>query len=221
MINDTDTASSLVNAGADPNTRFALLPAPSLKRLHKQHLRHAPPPDNDSPTALMFACEHSWNSSYDKTALPLPVEESVFLLQTMLAHGANVHARGDTHRTALHYTVFAGRWQTAELLIQHGADVNAQDEVGYTPLMLTVINHTTDVARVLLAHGANPNIQDMFGSTALHWAVPSRVAEEIIPELLANRADLSLPDKHGKTPLQYAQDCRRPDLVELMRRGAK
>ena len=53
---DFQAALTLVNAGADPNTRKAPTPAPTLPQWLKHLLHHTPPPANDSLTAPMLGC---------------------------------------------------------------------------------------------------------------------------------------------------------------------
>jgi hypothetical protein len=52
----------------------------------------------------------------------------------LLAHGANVHARGPGGRTAAHFAAERNTSpKTLSLLVEHGADLSAQDNDGLTP----------------------------------------------------------------------------------------
>jgi hypothetical protein len=99
--NDTKTALALVNAGAAPNTRQFPAPAPSLKSLLEHLLHHMPPPANDTPTAFLLACGALVLPMDGNRLSGPPPEENRPLLQAMLAHGADVHARANGNRTAL------------------------------------------------------------------------------------------------------------------------
>lgn len=219
--NDTKTALALVNAGADPNTRYIPLPAPSLQLLIKQRLLSTPSSGNNSPTALMFASGIRWKPPGDRSASLLIVEENRSLLRAMLTHSANVHARTQHNLTTLHYAALMGRLYTVERLLQYGSDINAIDDRGDTPLMLAASTDAVDVVHLLLTHGTNPNVQNEGGDTALYYTLFSPNAESLISELLAHGANPTMPNNAGDTPLQYARMKHRPDLVRLLKRGAK
>lgn len=58
-------------------------------------------------------------------------------VQVLLAHGADVTARDDTHSTPLHLASSRGTPEIVQLLIEHGADVNALNGNRKTPLHLS------------------------------------------------------------------------------------
>ena len=213
------SACGLVEEGADPNTHCAPPPMPSLKLLLYQFLHYGPPSTNTSPTAFLLACGARWQEQKEGRSHWVVLEESILLLQTMLAYGADVHARGEHQETALHYASSARRPFTVNLLLQHGADINAQDALGYTPLMASA--SATDVTHLLLAQGADLKIQNAKGETALHCVVYSSFAEEVIPDMLAHGANPNQPDKRGLTPIQYAQKWKGTNLVRLLKGGLK
>ena len=209
---DTKEALALVEAGANPNTWRVSTPAPSLPELIKLLLHPSPPTVNDKQTAFMMACEHRWDKS---------IPEDLPLLQAMLAHGANVHARTVHNYTALHYAAFSARIRTVKLLLQHKADVNAKDEWDTTPLMLVSRNQTIEVPHLLLTHGASVNAQDRSGKTALHHIVEWRCAFLLVPELLTHGADPDLADRTGATAIQDAEEWQPPDLIARLRKYSK
>ncbi len=216
---DSKQSLVLVEQGADPNTREEPTPAPSFKLLLDQFLNPSPPVNN-SPTALMFACGVIPDLTKERSFPLVPLAENLLLIQAMLTHGANVHARYG-EMTALQDAADAGRWHTVELLLQHGADATCQGELGTTPLRTAISKDSISAVRLLLAHGANPNVQDGEGKAALHYTLfmfmPN--AKNVIVELMGYGADPNLADKNGVTPLQYAQ--ARPDVVALLQNGAK
>lgn len=219
---DATTALTLVNEGADPNTRQTPPPTPTFHLLLAQLLHHSLPPTDHSPTAFLIASGIAWNlGGYSAQELPVTLDENIPLLQAMLASGADVESRDSNKRTSLHYAVWMGRWPTVQLLLQHGANVNVQDTDGITPLMWAAANDNVHVAQLLLSHGANPNIQDASGSTALYYAVSSPNPEVLVLELMVYHANLTLHNNDGDTPLRRAQQRNRPDLVRLLKRGTK
>ena len=128
---DTETALALINEGADPNTRYAPFPPPTLELLWKQLIHHEPVPANDTPTALMFTCGMRYFLTYEKGVPPTALPENLPLLRAMLLHKANIHLGatdtelvfGSENSTALHIAANSGRLHTVELLLQYGANV--------------------------------------------------------------------------------------------------
>ncbi|XP_059387765.1 poly [ADP-ribose] polymerase tankyrase-2-like isoform X2 [Carassius carassius] len=94
----------------------------------------------------------------------------------LLQHGANVHARDDGGLISLHNACSFGHAEVVSLLLQHGADANSRDNWNYTPLHEGAIKGKIDVCIVLLQHGAEPTIRNTDGRTALDLAEPSTKA---------------------------------------------
>ncbi len=89
-------------------------------------------------------------------------------------------------------------------LLAAGANSNARDpKTGCTLLMLA---DKSNMAKLLLDHGADPTLRDRQGATALHHAVLSSEALEIIPQLLAKGADINAraPGRLQETPFMTA-----------------
>ena len=87
----------------------------------------------------------------------------------LLARGARVNGE-PMHWSALHYAVFAGHGEIAELLLQSGADINARSTNGSSVLMMAVYEGHEALARRLLARGADPSLKNDRGDGALEWA---------------------------------------------------
>src|SRR5262249_40288918 len=86
-------------------------------------------------------------------------------LQSLVAKGANVNAKGPGDVTPLMDAALAGSLDAMKFLIAKGADVNAKDSTGRTAL----IRCSTDLAkiRLLLDHGADINAVSDAGRTVL------------------------------------------------------
>jgi ankyrin repeat protein len=81
-----------------------------------------------------------------------------------------------------------------------------------TPLEMAWEESNFDVAQVLVEHGADMNISlPKYQPTLLHWAVYFG-KERLVRELLDHGAYhmLSVPDDHGRTPLDLATSVRGP-----------
>ena len=73
--------------------------------------------------------------------------------------------------TALHAAAYAGRTETARMLIRAGLDVNRQGPVnGYTALHDAIWQDNVETARVLIEGGANLALQTHSGETPLEFA---------------------------------------------------
>lgn len=83
-------------------------------------------------------------------------KRNVKLLQLLISHGADIHARAGPHkRQALH---FAARWGCDALigtLLAAGADLHAVDDDGNTALQIAVANDHSKAMTELLAFGAD------------------------------------------------------------------
>lgn len=132
----------------------------------------------------------------------------------------------------------AGDVKTMRLLLAHGADPNIATYAGTTPLMAAAgvnwaVAETFDFGNealleaVKLAHslGNDVNAQNSMGIAAIHGAA-NRGANDVIEYLAANGARLDVPDKQGRTPLDWAAGVflathppvRKPDTIALLER---
>jgi len=187
---DTIRALSLVNSGANPDSRYLPTAVPSLETLARQLLRHSPRTTNNSPTALMMACGASWSpagASFvfgDSLLGPDDSEaDRISLVQAMLAHGATVELRG---------------------------------ELGFTPLMCGVSSHCLEIVRLLLARGAVVNSRDDLGETALCHAIVYSVDADTVQYLLMHGADPNIATKDGQSTLSLARRYGGPEIVDLI-----
>ncbi|CAF1056085.1 unnamed protein product [Rotaria sp. Silwood1] len=82
--------------------------------------------------------------------------------------------------------------------------VNKCDASGYTPLHYSVRFQPAHACRLLLEHGANPNCQTRASkSTPLHRAIIFNNIDAV-NHLLEYKADLTLKDIDGHTPIEKA-----------------
>jgi ankyrin repeat protein len=150
----------------------------------------------------------------------------------MLRHGAKINAKDKDKQTPLYWATSLDYQQTVSVLLAHGADVNAISKGGWTPLMVACLNAAPDITRLLLDHRADVNAHDDNGNTVLFMVVDQAIRHhngphdliitDIIPQLLARKADPNLPNEYSITDLQVAQQNDRPEIVTLLRQaGAK
>jgi ankyrin repeat protein len=115
-------------------------------------------------------------------------------------------------------------------LVDQGAQINAIDpKTGESALTVAAWFSTPEVVEYLLKKGANPNHQDNtefqkfsanFGRTAMH-AAATRESTEFIHLLLLYGAQLNVPDKLGRLPIEYAtQKACIDNAVKLAMNGS-
>lgn len=114
----------------------------------------------------------------------------------LIAHGARVE-REAMQWTALHYAVFAGQREVADLLLERGADINARSPNGSSVLMMAVYEGREDMARRLLARGADPRLKNENGHGALEWAM--KFDHTNIARLLATPREFQVAASQPKT----------------------
>ena len=93
------------------------------------------------------------------------------IVEILIAHGADVHARNRHGATPLHYAADANhrdphaQAQTIAALISAGADPNAINRLGVAPVHRAVRTRSAAAVSALLAGGADPRQPNGRGST--------------------------------------------------------
>lgn len=95
--------------------------------------------EDDGWTVLMYAVRYG----------------HVQVVETLLAHGANVHATASRGETALYEAARKGYSSIIDILIQHKANIEAISSGGVMPLCIAVMNGHVSAVEILLHHGAN------------------------------------------------------------------
>ncbi len=100
--------------------------------------------------------------------------------------------------------------------LKKGANVDTADKWGETALMWASKWGELELVRLLLQNGAEVDAQDSLGATALHHATMWD-RTEVVTELLKEAgADVNMKDKHNKTPLDWAKEHEKFDMVNLL-----
>jgi len=143
-----------------------------------------------------------------------------------------------TGQTPFLRAALAGDVAVMRLLLAHGADASTPTFAGTTPLMAAagvnwVFNQTFDHGPTALLEavelcyelGLDVDATNSMGLAAIHGAA-NRGSNEIIEFLAARGAALDTPDRHGRTPLVWAEGVflathppqRKPETVALLER---
>ncbi|HTQ27019.1 MAG TPA: ankyrin repeat domain-containing protein [Puia sp.] len=77
------------------------------------------------------------------------------LVEYLLAHGADVHARQASGFTALHSAAFNGKPELVKLLLDAGANIRDKTDEGETALMLAEKNNQSQTAAYLRSRDAH------------------------------------------------------------------
>lgn len=97
----------------------------------------------------------------------------------------------------------AGDARAVEDALSRGAELEVRDSQGESSLMLAASAGSSGVLQRLIAQGADVHARGFDEGTALHRA--ARAGSLIcVSTLVACDCELSEPDKHGRTPLDWA-----------------
>ncbi|KAK1793872.1 hypothetical protein P4O66_010697 [Electrophorus voltai] len=91
----------------------------------------------------------------------------VAVVEYLLEHGADVHAKDKGGLVPLHNACSYGHYEVAELLVIHGAVINVADLWKFTPLHEAAAKGKYEICKLLLQHGADPTKKNRDGNTPL------------------------------------------------------
>uniref|UniRef100_A0A8U7MU52 Tankyrase n=1 Tax=Corvus moneduloides TaxID=1196302 RepID=A0A8U7MU52_CORMO len=124
----------------------------------------------------------------------------VSVVEYLLHHGADVHAKDKGGLVPLHNACSYGHYEVAELLVRHGASVNVADLWKFTPLHEAAAKGKYEICKLLLKHGADPTKKNRDGNTPLDLV---KEGDTDIQDLL--RGDAALLDAAKKGCLARVQ----------------
>jgi ankyrin repeat protein len=165
MADDLLSLIRLVIAGKTAEARRALQATPSLATTAAQEgaTRGAPRP-------FFFASIGHYLYQGDTALHMAAAAHQRDMVELLMAHGADVHAKNRMGAQPLHYAADGNRNPNAQadtirVLVAAGADPNAVCKRGVAPLHRAVRTRSSAAVRALLAAGANPRKKNGNGST--------------------------------------------------------
>jgi ankyrin repeat protein len=138
-------------------------------------------------------------SGTDALTVAAAYRETRDSLQLMMDAGAPPQAPEGVHtrHSPLVFASMTGDLENVQLLLKRGADPSAES------LSEAVTFGYPEVLKSLIDAGADATITEGSGVNLVHWATITN-RPEVIPVLLAAKADLNAEDEFGFTPLMYA-----------------
>ncbi|KAF0287606.1 Tankyrase-1 [Amphibalanus amphitrite] len=118
----------------------------------------------------------------------------------LLDHGADVHAKDKGGLVPLHNACSYGHYEVTELLVKHGANVNVADLWKFTPLHEAAAKGKYEIVKLLLKHGADPSKKNRDCHTPLDLVKESD--QEVADLLLGDAALLDAAKKGNLARLQ-------------------
>ncbi|HXC30472.1 MAG TPA: ankyrin repeat domain-containing protein [Stellaceae bacterium] len=158
-------------------------------------------------------------SGYYKNIPRAAKANDVGKVRQLLSDGASPNQTDeDNATTGMHITAASGNLQIMAILYKAGADINIRNNVGDSPLDLAAQHDQLEAVKLLLEMKARVNDQDKNGMTALMFA--AKIGDvEMVRYLLDGGANASTSDFTGRDAIGWAQDSRRPLVVEMLKKA--
>ena len=145
------------------------------------------------------------------------LRSNVEILEKLKTAGANLQVAANNGLTALELAFAQKDIKIIEVLISgpQQIDLNTFIFSRVAPLGLAIYMQYDSAGQKMLDRGADPNIRDPYsGATALHYAVQRRRQEAVHMILACGRADQSLQDAFGRTPVDWLSPSIHPSLLD-------
>ncbi|KAF8774082.1 Poly [ADP-ribose] polymerase tankyrase-1 like protein [Argiope bruennichi] len=132
----------------------------------------------------------------------------VSVVEYLLQHGADVHAKDKGGLVPLHNACSYGHYEVAELLVKYGANVNVADLWKFTPLHEAAAKGKYEIVKLLLKHGADASKKNRDSHTPLDLV---KEGDQDVADLL--RGDSALLDAAKKGNLNRVMKLVTPENI--------
>lgn len=141
---------------------------------------------------------------------------SYSIASTLLANGADVHARSENGRwQAIHYAALSGNTQALQLCLDNGADANCRTDFGKTPLHHACQNGNGETVQLLLDYSVDITRTDEQNWTLIHYAAAAGHRKTL--ELILFSGKLNSKGLHWSNLQTCAAKRGHHELVEILR----
>ena len=135
----------------------------------------------------------------------------------------NINERDRGNRSALIIAAKNSDIEMVKLLLEANIDIDLQDSFGNTALMHAIARNNKELVELLFTKNPNVNLKDGTGMSPLMKATgikDGELRDNVIKELIARKAELSIKSQNGMSVLAYAEPY--PETAKLLKKaGAK
>jgi len=163
-----------------------------------------------------------------QTALHTAMRSPISFAKRLIDHGAKVDVRDKYGQTPLHFAAKETRADLVRLLISKGADALIEGSTGNTPLFEASSarwdandDDLIAIIDLLLAAGSDINYMNRNGATLLMNFAGYKTHEKVFEYLIKKGADVNAKESDGYTALHSACRHASPNLITLLKYGAK
>lgn len=156
--------------------------------------------DRDGNTALIYA------ALYNKPA-------AIAVLLDAGARLDDVNVRG---HSALAVAMARRHIEAARLLLARGARLAGKNASAHDMLALAIRTGDVSLTETVIHHGGNVRELERQKGFSLVWLTPPTVSPELLRLLIRHGMDINFPGSDGRTPLMYAAQAGRGEIVRLM-----
>lgn len=170
------------------------------------------------PTGALAEGWDMFATYYNNVARAAAANDAGAVTRMVAGGGYKADNVDESGRTGLQIAATNGNLQIAAILIKAGANVNLKDRLGNTALHAAIERNQTEMADLLIDVGADLNSENRNGMTPL--MIAAREGNTVlVRKLIEKGADVRKTDFTGRDAVSWAQESRRPTVVQLLQRA--